>query len=162
MIVRYTLCPIHAPIPGFGSSLVIPRPIMPVRVIGPLRSQFYDGHLDTGSDDILIDPIVATNLGINLAAAPERPINLVGRGIIRCRYAQVRLRITDGIRETYEWSAYVAFSPFPLRRGLWGFAGFLQYFNADFRGADWEVHLHPNRSFPGQQLTASSSTDGPP
>jgi hypothetical protein len=33
---------------------------------------------------------------------------------------------------------------------LLGYAGFLQFFDADFRGADREVILTPNRSFPGR------------
>jgi hypothetical protein len=40
----------------------------------------------------------------------------------------------------------------PLRYSLLGHAGFLQFFDAEFRGADQEVVLTPNSSFPGQRV----------
>ena len=42
------------------------------------------------------------------------------------------------------------FAPFPLIRNLLGFAGFLQFFHAHFRGALEEVVLFPNGKFPGR------------
>jgi hypothetical protein len=162
MIVRYTLCPIRMPIPSLGTSLAIPRPILAVQVIGLSRAMTHDGQLDSGADESLLDAAVAQKIGAPFTGDPEREVYLVGRGIVRCRHAVVRLRITDGRRETYEWSTVIAVSPFPLPRSLWGYAGFLQFFNADFRGADWEVHLLPNKSFPGQQVISSPSPAGPP
>jgi len=126
MIVAYTLCPVRMAIPGLGGSLLVPRPILAVQITGPGGMVLRDGHLDTGSDETLLDSSVAGHIGVDLTAAPEREINLVGRGLIRCRYGQVEFRITDGIHETYQWSAIVAFSPFRLRRSLLGYAGFLQ------------------------------------
>jgi hypothetical protein len=61
----------------------------------------------------------------------------------------VQLRITDGVQETYEWTAVVGFVAARLHYNLLGHAGFLQYFDATFSGADQEVILTPNRSFPG-------------
>jgi hypothetical protein len=51
-----------------------------------------------------------------------------------------------------QWNAVVAFVPVALRNPLLGQAGFLQFFNADFRGADREVLLTTNPSFPGQRI----------
>jgi hypothetical protein len=82
----------------------------------------------------------------------EREVNLIGRGRIRCRYAAVQLRISDGIAETYEWDAVAGFALFPVLRGLLGFAGSLQFFDAAFRGADQEVTLLPNALFPGRRI----------
>jgi hypothetical protein len=45
--------------------------------------------------------------------------------------------------------------PVPARRpvpSLLGHAGFLQYFDAEFRGADREVILAPNGSFAGTRI----------
>ena len=64
----------------------------------------------------------------------------------------MRLRITDGRTETYEWDAIVAFAPFPVLRSLLGYAGFLRYFNSDFRTDDEEVELRPNRYFAGRRI----------
>ena len=58
---------------------------------------------------------------------------------------------TDGSQETYEWPAVIGFTP-TLRYPLFGYAGFLQFFNADFHGDDCEVFLTPNKKFPGNVM----------
>jgi hypothetical protein len=152
MIIRYTPCPVRTPIPALGGATSIPRPLLAVRVTGPSGSRLRDGLLDTGADETILDPSVAALIGVDLARAVEREINLVGRGRIRCRYVSVQLRITDGVAETYEWDAVVGFAPFPLLRGLLGYAGFLRFFAASFRGADHEVALLPNAAFAGRRI----------
>ena len=73
----------------------------------------------------------------------------VGRAkLVRCRHAPVELRITDGLHETYQWTTVVGFISTHLRYSLLGHAGCLQFFDAQFRGADQEVVLTPNSSFP--------------
>ena len=69
---------------------------------------------------------------------------------IRCRYAPVQLQITDGIGETYQWTAVVGFVAGRLHYNLLGHAGFLQFFDVTFRGApDNEAILTPKSPFPG-------------
>jgi hypothetical protein len=46
----------------------------------------------------------------------------------------------------------VGFASTRLRYNLLGQAGFLEFFDADFRGADHEVVLIPNARFPGTQV----------
>ncbi len=111
-----------------------------------------DGLLDTGSDDTVFSEQVARNIGIDLSQTVAQPIGLAGRGLIPCRYATVVLRITDGSLETYEWAATVGFVTVPLHIALLGHAGFLQFFDADFLGADREVTLTPNRAFTGKRI----------
>jgi hypothetical protein len=152
MIVRYSLCPVRTPVPALGGAMTVPRPVLAIRITGPSGSRLRDGLLDTGADETIVDPSVAPLIGVDLSQALEREVNLVGRGRIRCRYASVQLRITDGIAETYEWDALVGFAPFPVLRGLMGFAGFLQFFDAGFRGADREVTLLPNALFSGRRI----------
>jgi hypothetical protein len=152
MIIRYTPCPVRSPIPALGGATVISRPILAVSLTGPAGSRLRDGLLDTGADESIFDPSVAPLIGVDLSQAIEREVNLVGRGRIRCRYAPVQLRITDGIAETYEWDTIVGFAPFPVLRGLLGFAGFLQFFDASFRGAAQEATLLPNALFPGRRI----------
>jgi hypothetical protein len=60
--------------------------------------------------------------------------------------------ITDAVRETYQWTAVVGFVSTRLRYNLLGHGGFLDFFDVEFRGADREVVLIPNRSFPGTQV----------
>jgi len=152
MIIRYVPCPVRTAVPALGGAVLVPRPILAVRITGPSGPRLRDGLLDTGADETIIDPTVAPLIGVDLSQAPEREIYLIGRGRVRCRYAPVQLRISDGVAETYEWDTIVGFAPFPLLRGLLGFAGFLQSFNADFRGADQEVTLLPNALFSGRRI----------
>lgn len=107
-----------------------------------------DGLLDTGADDTVFDERTAALLGVDLNKARERSLYLVGRGILRGRYAQVHLSITDGIKETYDWTTQVVFVPFGMSRSLLGYSGFLQYFDAHFRSYDQEFTLTANKSFP--------------
>jgi hypothetical protein len=150
MIVRYTPCSVRSGIPALSGAVIVPRPILAVNIVGPSGSRLRDGLLDTGADETIFDPSLAVLVGVDLSQAVEREIHLVGRGLIRCRYAVVKLRITDGVSETYEWDAMVGFAPFRLLRSLLGFGGFLQYFDANFRGADEEVILFPNAAFSGR------------
>ena len=150
MIVPYTAFPSRNPFPTLGGRFTMPRSAMAVRIFGPTGSSLEDGLLDTGSDETVFPTHIAAKVGIDLSQVPIRKVHLAGRGIVPCRNVAVRLRITDGFHETYEWTTLVAFTPIPLVRALLGYAGFLQYFDANFRGADEEVILFPNGSFPGQ------------
>jgi hypothetical protein len=152
MIIRYSPCPVRTPVPALGGAMIVPRPILAIRITGPSGSRLRDGLLDTGADETILDPSVAPLIGVDLNKALEREVNLVGRGRIPYRYASVQLRITNGVAETYEWDTLVGFAPFPVLRGLMGFAGFLQFFDACFRGANQEVALVPNALFSGRRI----------
>jgi hypothetical protein len=140
-------------IPSLGGGFTRPRPIIATRVIGATGTQLIDGLLDTGSDDTVLEEWVAALLGVDLTHSTRRDIGLVGRvQPARVNHVAVRLRITDGSLETYEWPAVIGFTPTKLRYPLFGYAGFLQFFNADFHGDDCEVILTPNKEFPGNVL----------
>ncbi len=92
---------------------------------------------------------VAALIGVDLTQAETRAIQLVGRPqVIHCRYASVEFSFTDG-RDAFQWTALAGFVSSRLRYPLLGYAGFLQFFNANFRGADREVTLTANRHFSG-------------
>jgi transglutaminase-like putative cysteine protease len=152
--IPYLAVPAKQPIPSLGGSLVRYRPIMSVRLTGPADTKLRDGLLDTGSDDTVFTEALAGLLGIDLLSAEERQVALAGRPQpVRCRYAPVLLRITDGISETYEWTAVVGFAASRLSYCLLGHAGFLQFFDANFQGdPDREVILMPKVSFPGRRV----------
>ena len=108
------------------------------------------GVLDTGADDTVVPNWIAAAIGLDLTDVEDRPIGLAGRTPMRCRYAPVTIQISDGTSETYRWSAVVGFvDATTLPRPLLGYAGFLQFFDAEFRVADTEVILLPNRTFSG-------------
>lgn len=124
-----------------------------MRLTGPTNTNVSDCLLDTGADETVFKEALAADIGVDLDLAEERLIHLAGRPQpVRCRYAAVLLRITDGVQETYEWTAVVGFVAGRLHYNLLGHAGFLQFFDADFKGADREVILLPNRSFAGRRL----------
>lgn len=153
MKVPYMPVPATQPIPSLGGSLVRFRPVTAVLLTGPLGTWLRDGLLDTGSDDTVFKESLATLLGVDLTQAEQRFVGLAGRPQpVRCRYAPVLLRITDGVQETYEWTAVVGFVAGSLHYNLLGHAGFLDFFDADFRGHDHEVILAANPSFPGRRI----------
>ena len=152
MRIPYLVAQAKSPLPSLGGSLLRARPVLAVRIAGPARSLLLDGLLDTGSDDTVFEEWVAATIGVDLSQAAERQVGLVGRtSLVRCRYAPVELRITDGIRETYQWTTLVGFVSTHLRYSLLGHASCLQFFDAHFRGADREVELTPNSSFCGRR-----------
>ena len=111
--------------------------------VGPL-----EGAAHFAADDTVFPEEIAAKVGLNLTNAPQGSASGVGMGTVPLRYAIVGLRITDG-RETREWRAWVGFTAAPLRRPLLGFAGFLQFFEASFRGDREEVELTINALYPG-------------
>jgi hypothetical protein len=152
VIIPYTAVRSASPLPSLGGARIRYRPLAAVRISGPLRSVLLDGQLDTGADDTVFHERTARDVGLDLTAAPQILMTLAGRGVIICRYARVVLRITDGMQETYEWSAVVGFVAVPLQQPLLGQAGFLQFFDVNYRGGAREAVLLPNSSFPGRRI----------
>ena len=149
----YTSTTVTTPIPSLGGSLTRSRPHIAVRVIGQKGSQLLDGLADTGSDETVFEEWIAALVGVDLSQVVHRDIGLVGRvHPVRIKYASVTLRITDGTREVYEWPAMIGFTATKLRYPLLGHAGFLQFFDSDFRGGDQEVLLTPNATFSGKVI----------
>jgi hypothetical protein len=106
---------------------------------------------DTGSDDTIFPLALAQRLGIDLSNAPTGQALGIGGGTVTFHYAQVLLRLSDGV-EHAEWSALVGFAPISMRRGLLGRTGFHQFFDVTYRGEAREVALLPNGSFAGAYL----------
>jgi hypothetical protein len=124
---------------------------MAVRISGPGGTWIMDGLLDPGSDDTVFPGWVAPMIGLDLNQATGQDIILAGRGKpLRCRYLSAKLRVTDGIQETYAWDAVVGFVAIPLKCPLLGQAGFL-HFDVTFQGADHTAILTANWSFSGQR-----------
>jgi len=150
MRIPYMIGVARRPQPALGGGLVRPRPMMPVQFTQSGGSVTRISVLDTGADDTVLPDWIAPAVGLDLTGAEERSIGLAGRTPLPCRYAPVEIQISDGVHETYRWTAVVGFvAATALPRPLLGLAGFLQYFDAEFRGFDLEVLLIPNRSFSG-------------
>lgn len=152
MIFRYLVDIAHVPQVSLRGGVERPKPIAAVRLFGPGGTHVMDGHFDTAADDTVFPLWVSAMIGIDLSQAPDQDITLVGRtGTVRARFAHLELRLTDG-RESCQWPALVGFVPVPLRRALLGYAGCLQFFDAQFRGADREATIIPNGTFIGQHF----------
>jgi hypothetical protein len=148
VIFPYLPLPTKGPIPSLGGALVRYRPIVHVRVFGPLGSRLYDGCLDCAADDSVFPLSLATQLGIDLRGAPQGQAHAVGGLMVAYSYAAVTLRLTDGI-DSCEWQTTVGFVNLPMRWALLGHAGFLDFFDTDLRGSRREVAIVPNSLFPG-------------
>jgi hypothetical protein len=125
-----------------------PRPMIHVSLIGPSATRLRPAWLDTGADDTVFPESLAAQLGIDLSNAPTGGAAGIGGTAATLRYAEVKLRMSDG-KEFREWPARVGFTASPLRRALLGFAGFLQFFTATFHGELEKVELTINNLYPG-------------
>ena len=133
-------------------AIVRHRPVIAVLVSGASKQRMRDRLLDTGADDTVFSDTVAKAAGIDLSKAEHRFVALAGRPqALSCYYAQVILRISDGI-EAYEWPATVGFVAGKLQYSLLGQAGFLQFFSAEFDGEGHVVPLTPKPCFPGRRV----------
>jgi hypothetical protein len=148
MRFRYVLRPTANPVIPLGGRFVRPRAIIPVTLVGPTNSWLTEALLDTGADDTVFPERLASLVGVDLTGAPAGVAEVAGRGAVPLRYAQVNLRVADS-QEQREWLAWVGFTPVSLRQPSLGFAGFLQFFEALFRGDRQEVELTVNGLYAG-------------
>jgi hypothetical protein len=130
---QYKLVRVPNPAVALGGRWSRPRPLITVTVNGPGSSRVRTGLLDSGADDTVFPESLAADVGLDLSTAPSGEAAAANRGTIQVRYAQVRLRTTDGA-EFREWPAWVGFTSVPINQPLLGFAGFLQFFSAHFHG----------------------------
>jgi hypothetical protein len=147
LVFPYTLVAANHPVASLGGRWSRPRALVMVSAIGPKNTFPMEGRLDTGSDDTVFPERLASLIGVDLSNAPigqNRTANMIPSTV---RYAQITLRITDGM-ERREWPAWVGFTS-AVHRPLLGFAGFLQFFTATFRGDREQVELTVNSLYQG-------------
>jgi hypothetical protein len=148
LLFRYKVVPVPHAVVALGGRWSRPRPVLPIAVIGPTNTSAVDGLLDTGADETVFSERLAVRIGLDLTNAPQGRLTTATLTNAPIRYAQVSLRVTDG-KEQREWPAWVGFTPASLQSPLLGFAGFLQFFTATFRGDREEVELTVNSLYPG-------------
>lgn len=148
MRFHYTLETMPHAVVALGGRWVRPRPVVAVTLIGPANSRLRMGLIDSGGDDTLFPESLAPILGVDLTSAPQGTGRGVGLGKVALRYAELRLRITDG-KEFREWNGWVGFTSAALYYPILGFAGCLQFFTATFHGDREEVELAVNSLYRG-------------
>lgn len=137
----------HPSVP-LGGTILQPRPLISVTLIGPRGTWVAEGLLDTGADETIFSETLAPMLGIDLTNAPSGNLAAAGQTGYSVRYAILTLRIAD-LHERRQWDGLVGFSSARLRRPLLGFASFLQYFTSAFHGDREFVELTVNNLYPG-------------
>lgn len=148
LLFHYKVVAVSHAVVALGGRWSRPRPLLPIAVVGPSNTSAVDGHLDTGSDDTIFSERLAARIGVDLTNASMGQLTTANLMNAPVRYAQVILRLADG-KERREWPAWVGFTPAKLQSPLLGFAGFLQFFTAIFRGDREEVELTVNSLYPG-------------
>jgi len=96
------------------------------------RSVPIAGRLDTGSDVCVLPHAVSETIRPVWRSGVEVLRDYTG-GLRTVRYGAVYLRIRL-VDRTLRWAAVVAFDDRRQDEGLWGIAGFLEYFNVTFSG----------------------------
>jgi hypothetical protein len=149
LLFAYKQVRIRRPAIALGGRTTRPRPLVQVTLLGAASVYLAEALLDPGADDTVFPNDAAVQLGLDLSNAPLGEAVGVASTPVPIRYAQVTLRLTDS-RELCEWPALVGFTAAPLRQPLLGFAGCLQFFDADFRGSREEVELVTMPLYPGR------------
>src|SRR4051812_44893220 len=88
--------PLRNPVWSLGGRTGRPRPVVPVSLLGPADTWVDVALLDTGADDTVFTEDVARRVGLDLTTAPTGSASGVGMVPAPIRYAEVRLRLTDG------------------------------------------------------------------
>jgi hypothetical protein len=148
LVYSYKAIPVGRPIPSLLGRSNRPRPLVSLCVVGPSDRWVGNALLDTGADDTVFPEAIATTIGIDLTNAPQGGASGVAAPPVSYRYGLVTLRLVAG-RERRQWNAWVGFTAAPLRYLLLGFAGCLQFFDANFRGSREEVELTVNANYSG-------------
>jgi hypothetical protein len=133
----YTRFTVQGTIPN--STVLSLRPMITVRVTGPLGNIDYFGRIDSGADDTLLPEYLVASLGITGLSGPV-VIGGIG-GATLARFGTVDLEISQG-QASVKWSARVGFSSH--NAPLFGLKGFLQFFTATFNGRRHYLDLLPN------------------
>jgi hypothetical protein len=124
------------------------RPLVPVRVWGPVGPHLADGLLDCAADRVLLSPTVATRAGIDVAAL-EDEVTILSASLqpVACRQTRVLLELRRNSRR-YCWQAEVAVATQPIHLSLWGLKGFLEYFRTTLDGPRRFARLIAGQNMP--------------
>lgn len=132
------------------------RPIIAVRIYGPLCRLLTDGLLDTGCDHTMLPPHTARDLGIDVDGLPIAFTMRSATGHrLTCKTVTLCLELVrDPDRVCCMTEVVVTVES--IRKAHWGIKGFLEYFNSNFDGPGRLVTLDP-----GANLPASSPPEYP-
>ena len=117
------------------------RPVVSLQMWGPTRHSWIDGLVDTGSDRTVIADKLARRLGINTDPLPSNfSIRSVTGHVAPCKMISMPVELRRD-NESITWMAEVLIGPDSLPMCLWGFKGFLEYFDTHISGPNRTVQL---------------------
>lgn len=145
----YQSYPVRA-IDGHGTVL-IPRPSIPIRLIGPGGEALAFGLLDTGADDTLIPSSLQGPLGLEPIPGLSGPIAGIGGSAIIVHFVAIDLDLRRG-RTSHRWSARVGL--YPGSRVILGQSGVLEHFLAGFNHRRRIATLRPAGVLPAPSQLA--------
>jgi predicted aspartyl protease len=142
--------------PGTSDFRLILRPVITIRIVGPLADARWDALVDTGADESLLPLSLAGLLGVELDANATSQAAGISGDKLTIHYGEVEFQITDGI-ETIRWQTVVGFVDFGTVDDeviVLGHGGCLDYFTALFEGEKAELELTANSLLPEQPWTS--------
>jgi hypothetical protein len=120
------------------------RPVIPFTLVGPAGGLDFFGLLNTGADETYITQAMANRLGLETNEYSTAIVESAS-GAISIRYGTATLEVSDG-HELFRWTTIIGITEEEWAEAILGHAGFLEFFDALFRGYDSEVVLTRNES----------------
>jgi hypothetical protein len=141
----------RVPVPSLRGATFRPKPVLPIRIMGPGGTDQQRALVDTGADDVVFPFTVALRVGLDLSRAPQGNARGVGNLTPSALYyAPVLLELDDG-NEVCRWRAVVGFSWAIQHRALLGIAGGLEFFRTILDVEQRQIELIANPSLPRTQ-----------
>src|SRR5689334_6895786 len=98
------------PVLGLGAAplVLLHRPTVPIRILGPGGDALVYGLVDTGADDVILPDRLLGPLGVDIRPGDHATITALGGGAVPIRYGAVDFELArPGV--TYRWSARAGF-----------------------------------------------------
>ncbi len=148
--MKFSYQPTYTLAPETGEPMIVFRPEISVRVVGPTGSRLFLALVDTGADNTVLPKSVADVCGIVTDSGVGPSMETFGGHKLPTRFGNVTLEIAEG-NEKVRWATRVQFFDFDTpdtETLIMGHAGMLEYFLAGFDGWNAELSLTANDDLP--------------
>jgi hypothetical protein len=133
-----------------GDEIVVLRPEVSIRIVGPAGIAETLALVDTGADNSVFPLSIARHLQIETALGEGPAATAFGGQQIPLSFAEVILELSDD-DASIRWHGRLYFADFPNdseKAVILGHEGFLDYFTATFDGNNCVLNLDPNDDIP--------------
>lgn len=150
MVVRFKYLPFRTePSPTIPDGS-LHRPMIPIRVIGPVTDWAMFAFVDTGADETTLPRSIGDRVGATIDETVPLPVTGIGGQTLQGFSGDIHIEVRQGA-ELYRWRQRVRFASFARPEDeitILGHVGFLNYFTATFNGKKREITLKANGTFP--------------